>query len=332
MKNKTIVDGSVSPELLDMSGVDSIVIENGNNCSFQNEQVEKYIERMKLKERIKTLEISLGVELRNLEVLKYFPNIEKFFIRSETVQSFQGLEHLKNAKALGVNTGKNKKRCLDELACYSTLLAMSLEFGNWGDYEAIGKCTSLTNLDIGHGPSPDFKSWHKLPVSFLKFWNYCNFSELDDMAYLSNLSSVMIGACQKFERFRGDNSGVKELTIEGSKHFDIASLRTCPSIEKLRILGSIPILHIDEFPILKKVKIVEIVDVKIDVGSLELESKMPSLKTIYFTKGAKDDIISLSKNNSNVLVCKNGRGYFDGVLKHGNYEWITQNLGCNWDS
>lgn len=127
-------------------------------------------------------------------------------IDSENVPSFQGLEHLNTAKFISVNTGKNKRRSLERLTCTHTLQSMSIEYGNIGDYDAISRCISLSNLAIGRGPAPNFKSWSKLPLTVLKFWNYCSFTELEDMAYLSKLSNVMIGACQKFERFRGDNS------------------------------------------------------------------------------------------------------------------------------
>jgi len=324
--NEILIDGSVPPKSCNMHGVDSIEINSFNNHLFKNEVIENYIEQMKCKENIKVLTISFGVTLSNLEILKHFQNLEKFFIHSETVLSFQGLSHLKSLKRLDVDTEKNKKRSLEELACTSTLESMGVEFGNLGDYEAIRKCTSLTGVCIGRGPAPDFNLWHKVPLDGgLKFWNYCSFSELKDMAYLPSLSEVMIGACQKFRCFKGDNSNIKTLRIDGSKYFDISSLETCPSIEKLWIGGSIPILPLDDFPEMENVKIIEMPDIKIDFGRNELEQKMPNLKTFYFSRGGtKDELINLSKNNKNVLICKTGKGYMDGVQVYNKYEWLQE--------
>lgn len=325
METTIILDGTVPPESLDMSGIDSVDIRSGNNDLFQNEHIEKYIEKMKSKEEIKLLRISYGVVLRNLEIIKHFPNLEKFLVDSGAVQSFQGLEHLKSAKYIEIDTEKNKKRSLEGLSCTSTLKQIGVEFGNMGDYEAISRCTSLVGLCIGRGPAPDFRSWNKLPIENLKFWNYCKFTELEDMAYLSKLSSVMIGACQKFRCFKGDNSSMKTLRIDGSKYFDIASLKTCTSLGRLNITGSIPLICLDDFPVLENVKIIELVDIKVDVGNLELETKMPNLKTLYFNRGGtKDEVINLSKKNKEILVCKSGKGYINGVQEYNKYEWLQK--------
>ena len=64
------------------------------------------------------------------------------------------------------------------------------------------------------------------------------------------------------------------------------------------------------------------VDIKIDIGKCELEKKMPNLKRVYFTRGAKEDIITLSKHNENILVCKNGKGYIGGILRYDKYDWV----------
>jgi len=109
----------------------------------------------------------------------------------------------------------------------------------------------------------------------------------------------------------------------------VASLKTCPSIEKLWIGGSIPLLPLDDFPVLNKVKIIELPDIKIDFGRYELESKMPNLKTIYFTKGTKEEIINLSKKNSKILVCKTGKGYLNGIQQYDKWEWIPP---FGWDN
>jgi len=83
MSNEIIIDGYVSPESLDMNGIDTIEIKVGANDLFKNEQIENYIEQMTFKKNeIKTLRITYGVELQNLEILKLFPDLEKFFIHN----------------------------------------------------------------------------------------------------------------------------------------------------------------------------------------------------------------------------------------------------------
>lgn len=323
MMNEIKIDGSRLPKSLDLRNINWIEIK-GNDL-FQNNQIENYIKQMEFKEQVKTLSISYGTVLENLEILKYFSNLERFIVMSHTISSFKGLENFSKGKFLLIETGKDKKRSLTSLSSNLTLEVINLEFGNWGDYEAISKCTSLESIAIGNGPAPDFKTWSRVPLKFIKFWDYCKFTELKDMNYLPELQEVMIGACRKFECFKGDNSNIKKLIIDGSKRFDIKSLETCPSLEKLNILGSIPLISLDDFPVLKHLKTMELVDIKIDFGKFELEKKMPNLEMIYFTKGTKDEIINLSKNNENILVCKsNGKGYIKGIKMYDDFEWLQK--------
>lgn len=311
--NEIVIDGSASPKSLNyLSNIKSIEINGYDSDTFQNEKIVDYIIQLENKDKIRKLNIAYGTVLENLEILKYFSNIEDLIIRSDTILSFDGLEHFKKGEFLLVETGKNSKRSFGELSSKYTLKRIDMEFGNLGDYEAISNCSSLDSLILSRAPAPTFKAWSNVPLKYLKFWDYCKFKELEDMAYLSNLSEVMIGACQKFERFKGDNSNIKELYITGSKYFDITSLQTCSSLEKLYIESSIPLISLDDLPTLNNLEEMSIDNIKIDFGNYELEGKMPSLKNIYLGKGKKDDIIKLSKNNKNIIVSKNDKDYLNG--------------------
>ena len=320
---KTIIDGSVLPEEIDLRNVEILEINGYDNEIFQNKEIVRYIEKVKNKEMIISLRISYGTVLENLNILKYFPALRRITIKSKTIKSFEYLEYFKEGKSLQIETGEDKRRNLNYLSssCYNTLQSIDLEFGNLGDYEVISNCTSLETAVIGRGLAPNFKDWSKVPLKSIKFWNYCIFTELEDMAYLSNLDYVMVGACRRFERFKGDNSSIKRLYITGSKRFDITSLKTCPSLKELDIRGSIPLVSLDDLPTLNHLKTLEIVDIKIDFASYELAEKLPSLKRFYFTKGSDEEVIKLSKQNKEILICKNAKGYLNGIQVYDKYDW-----------
>ena len=307
-----VIDGSLPPEELVLKGIDAIEFAGYQNDQFKNEEIVKYVKKIQNIAKIKKLTIDAFISLEDLELLKHFPDLEVLDIGSEDIASFRGIEHFKKGKLLIVETGKNKKRSLEGIG--SLLLeTIYIEYGNSGDYEAIKNCLSLKRLAVGRGPAPDFEMWKDVPLERLKLCNFCKFIELKDMALIPSLKEVSVGAVRKFERFVGDNSNIKNLTVDGCRSFDISSLETCSHLEDLT-MGAIPPVSLDNLPYLEHLKTFYLLgDVKLDFGKFNLKKKLPNLEMFIPPRGKKDVLKQLSECNEDVVIQHGEFKYKNGI-------------------
>ena len=182
---------------------------------------------------------------------------------------------------------------------------LNLEYEKKEDFDAIAKCTSLEHLTLARCPNPDFYEWRNLPIRYIKFWNYCKINELKDMIYLKPLTTVMVGACRKFERFSGDNSNIKDVTVDGCRLFDINSLTTLPNVENVSIISCAKEIAISELPNHPTITKLELSGCKLIFDTYNFKEKMPNLKKLWLsntnTPESTRELIRQANNDNDIV-------------------------------
>ena len=259
----------------------------------------EYIKSIDGRDKIKNLTIRYHSHLRNVEIIKLFPNLQSLSIYGHRIESLDGLEWFKGG-SITIETG-NCKRNIEKLSTVP-IKGLFLEFGRKEDYDTIKQCTSLNHLTISKCPDPDFYEWKSIPLEYLKFWNYCKITELRDMSQINTLTRVMVGACRKFNRVTGDNSSVKEFTVDGSRLFDIHSVTSLPNAEYIGILDGSREISFSELPEHLTVNELKLWFKKVHIDMFDIKKKMPMLKKLDIAKTTKDQRRLLSEANPDIEI------------------------------
>jgi len=248
--------------------------------------------------RVEALHIEWSSRLRDIMIIKAFPNLRFLHVWGHNIVSLAGLEWFEKGEYIDIDTGKNHKRVIDEIS-HVPIQRISLNYGKKEDYEAIGKCLSLNNLDINKGPSPDFYKWRNVPLEHLRFEGG-KFTELSDVGCLKALKDIMVMRCRTFERFVGDNSSVRNLTIHGCKRFDILSLSSLQGLETVWIHSCAPEISLSDLPDHSTLRGILFNSCKVNVDVYDIARRMPRLEDITIPKLKKEQEQLLSQANPNI--------------------------------
>jgi len=250
-------------------------------------------------DRVESLGIRWTSRLKNVEIIKIFPNLQILNICGHNIISLDGLEWFQKGEYLNIETGRKKYKRNIEKITQTPIWRMCLDYGQKDDFSAIGKCMSLERLELIKSQSPEFYEWSNIPLNYLKF-SQCKLTELRDTAHVKTLNYIMVGACNTFEKFAGDNSYVKKLIVDGCKRFDICSITTLPEANDVAIVDCAREITISELPEHPTITVLKIWAQKLNFDEYVFKKKFPKLKTLDIAKVKKADRVLLKEANMDI--------------------------------
>ncbi|HWQ71007.1 MAG TPA: hypothetical protein VN370_01670 [Desulfitobacteriaceae bacterium] len=277
------------------TGYDTIELQNFKGEDVDGDQMAEYFSRLEGIEKVKTLHISYNSDLKDLRIIKGFPNLTNVFIYGYKIKTLDGLEYLTNGSYLYIDTGKNHSRSIANIA-QAPIEELTLVYARKDDYEAISASKTIKYIELGYCPHPPFDKWTDLPLEHLKF-SLGKFSELGDLALLKQLRTMDIISCRKLERFVGDNSGVTWMLIDSCKKLDLSTIKTFHSIESLIINTNPNEVPLSAFGGLEKLKHLKFIRCKVNVDIMNLREVMPNLEKLFIDNLGKEKKLELSRLN-----------------------------------
>lgn len=240
--------------------------------------------------------------LVSLQFLDALPSLRMLTIYSSSLETLEGIE--KFAGTLKVVT-KSSARDLGRIG-EAPISKLILQWEHQRDLDAIAKNRSIRYLHLERCPVLDPGQLRRVPIEEL-FLAKCGFVEFGGTSQMKALVALTLGHCSKLERFTGDNSLVKSLTIDVCGRIDVASCRTFPALRNLSIntKREISLRSLAGFARLETLALRKS---KVRFDTLNLEC--PKLKDLWIDPMPKERMIEVSQANPGVLV---NVQYRDGV-------------------
>jgi hypothetical protein len=282
---------------------DLLSLLNCQDKEFDENELYNYLKNLKGADELENLSIDWNSHLKNVEIVKAFPNLRRLNVYGKNITTLDGLEWFKRSEFLTIETEKNRKRNIEKIVDVP-IKEISLEYSQRAkDFDVIAKCRHLKYLAISKSPSPNFNEWGDVPLESLKLLQG-SFNELSDIVNLKMMDELYIAGCRKFVRFSGDNSTVKSLTIDCCKLFELNSLKTLPNVEYVLLVACANEIDLSDLPELPKIRWLNIQTSKINADVYELEKKMPNLEKATFQKKTKEQESLFIKANPNIDFTK----------------------------
>ncbi len=229
---KTIeLNESKFSEIKSIGNFNAMELNNDLNVDVDVNDLCNYLKSLNGIDKITALSINPTSHLKNVEIIKAFPNLKVLYVYGNKIKSLDGIEWFYKGDYIDINICENPERDILKISD-SKLKKICLYYQNKEDFDAIANCHFLTEIYITHCISPDFYKWRNVPLEYIKF-SQCDFKELGNMSYVKTLKSVTVAGCNKFERFIGNNSSVNCITIVGCKNLDLNSLNTFKKIRSI---------------------------------------------------------------------------------------------------
>ena len=220
--NTIEIDESDYKSIKNIDEHDRVMINNKLDVALDEKSFFNHLERLKGTDRVVSLGIGWTSHLKNVEIVKLFPNLRILQIWGRNIISLEGLEWFRKGEHITIETKKNRKRNIEKIT-QTSIENISLSYGRKDDFDVIGKCPFIRKLVIFKSPSPNFYDWKNVPIDYLKFSDGI-LTELRDISQVKTLKDLFIGACGNFVEFTGDNSSVRQLIVYGCRCFDIRSI------------------------------------------------------------------------------------------------------------
>jgi Leucine-rich repeat (LRR) protein len=311
MSDILVIDESNFKEIKSLNGLTDVALNNSLRIEIDMEEIYRYLVTVDGTDKVESLHIGAFSCLKNVEIIKVFPNLRNLFVHGSKITSFDGLEMFRNGSYIDINTGKNTKRDISKISA-APIRSMELYYERLEDFDAVKNCLLLNHLVIAKSPGPDFYVWENVPLNYLGLISYGKFTELSDTASVKTLERLMVGGCQKFERFTGDNSKVKNLTVVTCKKFDVRSLCSLRNLEFLCVNNCAPEIALSELPALPKLRTLWLYTCRVNYDIFDLKKKFPKLEVFWPSRIKKEQAVSLSKANADVVVKYKQQNYVNG--------------------
>jgi hypothetical protein len=307
------IEESNFKEIKSLNGLTEVELRNRLRIEIDADEMYRHLLTVDGTDKVEFFYIRYDSCLKTLEIIRAFPNLRGLSVGGSAITSLDGLEMFRNGRYININTWKNKKRNIAKIS-EAPIWAMDLYCETPEDLDAIKNCKLLNHLVISKSPEPDFHAWKDVPLKYLSLGSYGKFTELSDTASVKTLEDIMIGYCGKFERFTGDNSKIKDLTVVSCKNFDVRSLDSFQSLEFLCVNDCASEIALSELPSLPKLRNLQLFTCKVNYDILDLKKKFPKLEEFWPSRIKKDQAVSLSEANADVVFKYKQQKYVNGCL------------------
>lgn len=250
--------------------------------------------------QIQSLIIGHSSQLKNLKVIRAFPNLRYVSVYGLELLTLDGLEWFKHGEYMEINTGTHHKRRITQISS-APLKRLVLYCSRSEDIVDISQCISLTSLDLFLTKEIDFSRWSLIPLDSLGIMRG-KFKQLGNTMEITTLRRMRILGCRKLEEFIGDNSGVTWMIIEGCKELDLRSVRTFHNIESLIVNGSKKHFSISEIGELNKLKSLWLDNCNMEIDIFNLSQQFPKLNELFVGNIQTEQAMKLREQNPNVQI------------------------------
>jgi len=227
-------------------------ITNPSDIKSDADALIEHLEKVKGIDRIKHLTIDYNSSLTDLRILQAFPGLEYLNVYGKHIMTFDGIEWFKNGEYLWIQTEKNWRRDISQITL-AKFKRLTIFVERPEDLTAIGGCRELEDVELSRSMEPNFEEWTNMPAATVSFKS-CRFKELGNFSLVPNLKDLIIIGCRNLEKFKGDNSNVKWMIVEGSRKLDLRSLRTFSSVEVLTVNNCTQPMNLSEISGLEHVR------------------------------------------------------------------------------
>jgi hypothetical protein len=291
------------------SRYDTLSLSNKTGTEIEESALADLLAQVAGRERIKSLRIRASSKVKNLLFLKALPSLETILVNGLQLQSLDGLEWF-HGRFIEIDTDRNRKRTIDKIA-ETPITRLSLHWAHPGDLEAIGRSTTIRELDLSNCPKLALDRWQNVPLEALCLWSGA-IDQLADSAQIGVQQLTLFG-CRHFERFEGDNSTITWGVIQNCNRLDWQTIRTLRRLASLNVTGSKIDLPLSAFAGLGELRNLSLRECKVQLDVLDLKSTATQLEKLYMTGLKNEQVVELSRANSGVLVSNGRWSYKDGA-------------------
>jgi len=308
MSNELVIDESKYKEIKSVTGQTQIELRNSLGIEVGVNELCNHLLTVDGIHAVETLYIGYSSGLKNAEIVKAFPNLQRLFIGGKNIITLDGLEMFKG-RFIDIQL-EHKRRDIAKISA-APIQSLNLVYKKPDDFTAIGNCRSLNDLSIYKNPSPDMLAWKDVPLSHLRLEG--NFTELSNLSFIKTLKIIYVMYCRNFERFTGDNSNIKHIVVQNCRKFDLHSLDTFQNLEYLDITSCAPEISLASLPDLPSLRFLDFLACKVIYDTYELNRKFPKLEVFDPKKITAEQAVFLSKANAGLTVKCNYKDYINGV-------------------
>ncbi|CAH0121223.1 hypothetical protein PAE9249_03749 [Paenibacillus sp. CECT 9249] len=289
------------------SDYDSIAFMNSVGMEVDSSELVDFMSKLEGRGKIEKLSISFNSQLKDLQVVRAFPNLRYIAVYGYRIDSLDGLEWFQRGESIKISTeSKNRRRKIAQIS-RAPIKQMSLQVAQPEDLDAVGECLTLNELELFRSSDLEFSKWSRVPLESLRL-KQGKFIELGNTADVRSLKWLWVLGCRSLERFTGDNSKIIRLLIDDCKKLDLRTVQTFQGLETL-IVNSIPNeIGLTEMGTFKQLESLSLIHSKVQVDTTELKRHFPKLKELHISNLKNGQVLELSQLNPGVLV--SGRIFF----------------------
>jgi len=210
-----------------------ICFENESKINPKTDLLFGKLKSLKFRDKIETLTIEYNSSLEDLNLLEFFPNVEKLLLYGSNIKNLKGIEKAKKIKYIIIETEKNRRRLIDGIENLH-LDDLEIRVERREDIEVISNCLSLNRLTLRGSFDFNIQKFSNLKISELSFIGG-RYLELNNLKILSNLRKIQLGYCSKLEAFGKDNDNIVDLDIESCNKLNFTSIGYLSNLEKISI-------------------------------------------------------------------------------------------------
>ncbi len=299
------------------NGCDTLVLCNEAGKGVDEKKVIEQIKKIHGIEKITSLDIYPSSRLTNLKVIRAIPNLEIIRIFGAKIKSLDGLEWFRKGVYIVIDTARNKKRNIEKIAD-TKISSLKIRWANRNDTEAIGRCCNIEELELRSCQELSLQKLRNVPIKDLIIAN-AGFEEFCDAGYLQKLERLHLYNCRKLLRFKGDNGEVSWITVEACKQIDLKTLNTFKALNVIWIMNVKNGVNLSSFLHHKSLREVFCQDTQVSIDVKDLKSTSPKLERILIAGIKKDQLIELSRINSDVRFSSGRVGWYQNgelIEKH----------------
>jgi len=279
---------------------DSLRIINPSDKQVDVRALTKHVSQVKGVNRIEELIIDSSSSLQDLSIVSAFPNLKYLFIHGHHIQSLDGIEAFRKGSYIKIQTHRNRRRDLSQLS-KAKVKNIDLFVERKEDLTAIAGFEDINTLDIYHAMEPNLEEWENVRFQSLSFKS-CKFIEFGDTAAISGLDQISVLGCRNLERFRGDNSNIKRLVVEGSKKLDVSTLKTFSGIHTLIVNSCTQEMNLTDLGGLEHIKHIDFILCQVQVDLIRLKEYFPNIESLHISQMKKVYGMQLKELNPDVKI------------------------------
>jgi hypothetical protein len=262
-------------------------------------------------EAVKSVVVEPSSRVTSLLFLKAFPAAERLRLNGLRLRSLDGLERFGSGRFLEIDTGRNTRRDIGDLAA-TPITRLVLRWANPGDLEAIERSATLRELLLSSCPELPLRRWRAVPLETMSLFGGV-VSELTDTGQIPSLRKVTLDDCRKLERFAGDNGHVTWMVVQHCNRIDWPTIAAFVALEHLWVVGVKNELPLSAFVRLERLRSLSLQRCKVQIDVMDLKSSARSLEKLLITGLKKAEVAELSKANRGLLVSNGTVSYRDGA-------------------